>query len=102
MHGHPTTGVKNAKPPRLSSKPGPEITRLSEEYLRVRNEQMKAKNQTAQMLLAKTREELILKDLVTRQAGFLLVSLRQKILGVPDQLCRRILNLSDPAQPDAF
>ncbi len=97
MHGHPTIGVKNAKPPRLSSKPGPQI-RLSEQYLRERNEQMRSKNLTAQMLLAKARVELILRTLVEKQAAYLLVSLRQKILGVPDQLCRRIVNLSDPAQ----
>jgi hypothetical protein len=47
MHGHPTLGVKNAKP-RLSSKPGPKIGKLSEEYLRVRNEQMRTKNLAAQ------------------------------------------------------
>ena len=44
------------------------------------------------------RGELIEKDLVAKQAGFLLISLRQRILAVPDQLCRMILNLSDPAQ----
>jgi hypothetical protein len=97
MHGHPTIKVKNAKPPSLSSKPGPQI-RLSEQYLRERNEQMRSKNLTAQMLLAKARVELILRTLVEKQAAYLLVSLRQKILGVPDQLCRRIVNLSDPAQ----
>lgn len=51
MHGHPTLGVKNAKP-RLSSKPGPKIGKLSEDYLRVRNEQMRTKNLAAQMELA--------------------------------------------------
>jgi hypothetical protein len=50
------------------------------------------------MLLAKARGELILRTLVEKQAAYLLVSLRQTILGVPDQLCRRIVNLSDPAQ----
>ena len=35
MHGHPTLGVKGAKP-RLSSRPGPKIGKLSEEYLEIR------------------------------------------------------------------
>ena len=59
---------------------------------------MRSKNLTAQMLLAKARVELILRTLVEKQAAYLLVSLRQTILGVPDQLCSRIVNLSDPAQ----
>jgi hypothetical protein len=71
---------------------------LSEEYLRHRNDQMRTKNLAAQMLLAERRGELIEKRLVERQAAFLLLSLRQRILAVPDQICRRILNLSDPAQ----
>jgi hypothetical protein len=55
MHGHPTLGVKNAKP-RLSSKPGPQIGKLSEEYLTVRNAQMRTKNLAAEMQLAERRE----------------------------------------------
>ena len=98
VRGAGGAGTKKAKPPRLSSKPGPEITRLSEEYLRVRNEQMKAKNQTARMLLAKARGEVIEKTLVERQASFLLVALRQKILAVPDTLSRKLVNIPDPAQ----
>ena len=62
MHGHPTLGVKNAKP-RLSSKPGPKIGKLSEEYLEIRNAQMRTKNLTAEMQLAERREELIEKRL---------------------------------------
>ena len=75
MHSHPTLGVKNAKP-RLSSKPGPKIGKLSEEYLKIRNAQMRTKNLTAEMQLAERREELIEKRLVERQAAYLLVALR--------------------------
>jgi hypothetical protein len=57
-----------------------------------------ARRKQAELLLAKARGELILKTLVERQAAYLLVSVRQRILAVPDNLCRRILNLSDPAQ----
>jgi len=85
MHGHPTLGVKNAKP-WLSSRPDQKIGKLSEEYLRHRNDQMRTKNLAAQMLLAKRRGELIEKRLVERQAAFLLLSLRQRIVAVPDGL----------------
>jgi hypothetical protein len=94
MHGHPTLGVKNAKP-RLSSKPGPKIGKLSEEYLEIRNAQMRTKNLTAEMVLAERRGELIEKRLVERQAAFLLLSLRQRILAVPDRLARQLVNIPD-------
>jgi hypothetical protein len=97
MHGHPTLGVKNAKP-RLSSKPGPKIGKLSEEYLEIRNAQMRTKNLTAEMVLAERRGELIEKRLVERQAAYLLVALRQRILAVPHAYARRILGLSDQGQ----
>ena len=94
MHGHPVQGVKNAKP-RLSSRPGPKIGKLSEEYLRHRNEQMRTENLAAQMLLAERRGQLIEKRLVERQAAFLLLSLRQRILAVPDRLARQLVNIAD-------
>ena len=97
MHGHPTLGVKNAKP-RLSSKPGPQIGKLSEDYLRIRNAQMRTKNLAAQMQLAGRRGELIEKRSVEQQAAHLLVALRQAILNVPQTWCRRLLGLNDAAQ----
>src|SRR5258705_9759877 len=94
MHGHPVQGVKNAKP-RLSSRPSPKIGKLSEEYLRHRNEQMRTKNLAAQMLLAERRGQLIEKRLVERQAAFLLLSLRQRVLAVPDRLARQLVNVAE-------
>ena len=78
MHGHPTLGVKNAKP-RLSSKPGSRIGALSEEYLEIRNQQLRAKAFLAEMAAAVRRGELIEKRLVTTQASYLLTAMRQKI-----------------------
>ena len=94
MHGHPTLGVKNAKP-RLSSRPGPKIGKLSEDYLRVRNRQMSTKALTAEMILAQQRGELNEKRLVERQAAFLLIAMRQKILNLPQTYCRRMVGLKD-------
>jgi hypothetical protein len=86
--------VKNAKP-RLSSRSGPKIGKLSEEYLRHRNDQMRTKNLAAQMLLAERRGQLIEKKLVERQAAFLLLSLRQRVLAVPDRLARRLVGIAE-------
>ena len=77
MHGHPTLGVKGARP-RLSSRPGAQIGKLSEEYLGIRNRQMSTKALTAEMQLAERRGELIEKRLVEQQAAYLLVALRRK------------------------
>jgi hypothetical protein len=53
--------------------------------LRLRNE----------MLLAKARGELITKQLVERQAAYLLVALRQRIMSMPSTYARRMVNLPD-------
>jgi hypothetical protein len=68
----------------------------------VRNAGLKAKTQQAQMLLAKARSELILKALVERQAAFLLIQMRQKILNFPSTYARRILGLTDVNQASAI
>src|SRR4029077_18214872 len=79
MHGHPTQGVKGAKAPkpengkpRLSSRPGPRIAQLSEEYLETRNRQMAAKAFMAETEAAQRRGELISRKLVGMQAAYLL------------------------------
>jgi hypothetical protein len=88
-----TGGVKGSKP-RLKTAKG-EIPKLSREYLIHRNEAMRTKNLAAQMLLAERRGQLIEKRLVERQAAFLLLSLRQRILSVPDRLARQLVNVAE-------
>ena len=56
---------------------------------------MNTKALTAEMILAQRRGELIEKSLVTKQAAFLLLSLRQRILAVPDRLARQLVNIAD-------
>jgi hypothetical protein len=48
-----------------------------------------------EMLLAKARGELITKQLVERQAAYLLVALRQRIMSMPSTYARRMVNLPD-------
>jgi hypothetical protein len=49
----------------------------------------------SEMLLAKARGELILKELVQKQAAYLLVCFRQKLLSVPHAYAGRLLGISD-------
>jgi hypothetical protein len=101
MHRHPTQGVKGAKPrlPKTNGKPAnAEISRLSREYLEVRNVQMHAKAFMAETVAAERRGELIAKSLVEKQAAYLLVALRQKILNIPQTYARRMVGLKDAAQ----
>lgn len=89
-------GVKGVKP---RFKPAKEkLPKLSEKYLRLRNRGQRAKAQQSELLLARAREELITKELVQRQASFLLIQMRQKILNFPSTYARRILGLTDVGQ----
>ena len=88
----PTVGVKGSKPviPRFKSAKE-QIPVLSEKYLRLRNRAMSHKAMEAEWNLAVRRGQLIEKSLVERQASFLLISLRQKLLNFPAAYARRIL-----------
>ena len=56
---------------------------------------MRAKNLTAEMVLAERRGKLIEKRLVEAQAAYLLVALRQRILNIPQTYCCRMVGLTD-------
>ena len=60
-------GVKGAKPRLKLAKE--ELPELSREYLRIRNQQMRTKNLSTEMMLAERRGELIEKRLVEQQAN---------------------------------
>jgi hypothetical protein len=83
MQQHPTTGVIGGKPKTRLKTAKEQIPELSKIYLEERNQQMRHKNMAAQLDLAIRRGQLISKDLVVRQASFLMVSLRQRLLNLP-------------------
>src|SRR4029077_5609098 len=83
MQQHPTTGVIGGKPKTRLKTAKEQIPELSKIYLEERNQQMRHKNMAAQLDLAIRRGQLIFKDLVVRQASFLMVSLRQRLLNLP-------------------
>jgi hypothetical protein len=93
-------GVKGAKPRLKMAKE--QLPKLSEQYLRIRNRGQRTKAQQSELLLARAREELITKELVTKQAAFLLIQMRQKILNFPSTFARRILGLTDVNQASAI
>jgi hypothetical protein len=51
-----------------------------------------------EMLLAKARGELITKDLVEKQAAYLLIAMRQRILSIPSTYARRLVGITDQKQ----
>jgi hypothetical protein len=55
----------------------------------------KTKRMRLEMQLAVERGELIRKDLVEKQAGFLLVAMRQRAMSAPSAWSRRLLGIND-------
>ena len=99
----PVQGVKGSKPrlrrPKLPRRPEtPESAKLGEEYLRKRNALMDLKYKREAMLLAHDRDQLIERELVLHQLAYLMIPLRQKILGIPSKLGNRFGNREVPVR----
>jgi hypothetical protein len=89
MHKHPNTSYKrHQRTTRLANRQTEEIRKLSAECLTVRNQRLRAQAFSAQMLASRARGELIDKDLAGKQAQYLLINMRQKMLTAPDACCR--------------
>jgi hypothetical protein len=87
----PVQGVKGSKPrlrrSKLPRRPETaESAKLGEEYLRKRNALLDLKYKREAMLLARDRAQLIERELVLHQLAYLMIPLRQKILGIPSKL----------------
>jgi len=106
MPRHPVDGIKGGKPripglkkaesasrdTRKASKA--EISKLSKEYLEVRNRQMSAKAFMAETQANERRGQLIKKEIVVLQAGYLLVAMRERLLRLPG-MCFQQLSSSN-------
>jgi hypothetical protein len=91
----PIAGLKGIKP-RLE-KPNGKLSReeaqqLDRTYRIHRNQALQLRNHREAMLLAKSRGQLIEKNLVTLQAAYLLTALRARILAEPSSLARRLVD----------
>ena len=93
-------GIAGVKPRVSAPKPDSHLAKaesreLDSEYRIARNETLRLKNHREVMLLAKARGELILRDLVEKQAAYLLISMRQRMLAVPQAYAGRLVGLTD-------
>ena len=87
----PVQGIKGSKPrlrrPKLPRRPvTAESAKLGEEYLRKPIALLDLKYKREAMLLARDRAQLIERELVLHQLAYLMIPLRQKILGIPSKL----------------
>ena len=89
MHKHPVPNIPGGAPPRIEKRKNmlPQqqsiaVQALSLEYLRKRNRAIELKNKAQEVELALRRSTLVEKQLVERQASYLLVNLRQKLLNL--------------------
>jgi hypothetical protein len=93
----PISGLKGIKP-RLSKPAGngklsrQEAQALDREYRIHRNQSLALRNHREQMLLGKSRGELIEKKLAIMQAGYLLSSFRQHVMAEPSRLAQRLVH----------
>jgi hypothetical protein len=90
MLREPTMGVQGAEPQKRNRLKGntsqvtrDDISKLSAQYLRRRNHAIDLKSQAAEVDLAVRRGQLIFKDLAVKQASFLMIVLRQRLLNLP-------------------
>ena len=88
-------GLKGIKP-RLEKPNGKlsreEAHRLDLAYRIHRNEALQLRNHREAMLLARSRDLLVEKKLVTLQAAYVLTSLRARVLTEPSSLARRLVD----------
>ena len=102
----PTKGVKGTKPRFRPKGKTSEITRqrvseLSEEYLQARNSKLRAQAFLAEAQAKEKAGELISRELVSRQAQYIFICLRQAILNFPTRYARHVVGIADEHQAKA-
>ena len=68
---------------------------------RERTAHEKIKRLRTEMEVAVERGQLVEREVVLRQAGFIFIALKQAILGFPGRYCREMVGLTDPRQAQA-
>ena len=92
-------GVKGSKPRFKSARE--ELPSLNREYLESRNAKLKAQTFLAEAQAKEKAGELISRELVTRQAQYIFICLRQAILNFPTLYARRVVGIADEHQAKA-
>ena len=101
MHKEPTEEVRERllRPKGKTSEATREqISKLSAAYLEARNSKLRAQAFLAEAAAKEKAGELLSKDLVIRQAQYIILCLRQAILNFPSRYARHILGLNDEQQ----
>lgn len=86
---------KLPKPTPAEQKRQAEEHKANSELARERTESIRTKRLQAQLVLARSRGELISKAVAQQQAEFLIVALRQRILSIPQTYSRRLAEIAD-------
>lgn len=85
--------------------PGPERQKRRSLSAQINAERLAAqiaRRRQSEMLLAKARGELVLRELVEKQAAFLLVSLRQEIMAAPGAWAPQLVGLKTAEEAAAM
>ena len=106
MIGETVAQVKGSKPRFKPAGKASEITRqrvseLSEAYLEARNSKLRSQAFLAEAQAKEKAGELISRELVTRQAQYIFICLRQAILNFPSLYARRVVGIADEHQAKA-
>jgi hypothetical protein len=101
--GETVAQVKGAKPRFKPAGKTSEITRqrvseLSEAYLEARNAKLRSQAFLAETQAREKAGELISRELVSRQAQYIFLCLRQAVLNFPALYARRIIGITDEHQ----
>jgi hypothetical protein len=104
--GETVAQVKGAKPRFKPAGKTSELTRqrvseLSEAYLEARNAKLRSQAFLAEAQAKEKAGELISRELVTRQAQYIFICLRQAILNFPTLYARRVVGIADERQAKA-
>ncbi len=87
---------------RPSEAPARESAKLSGAYLESRNSKLRAQAFLAEAQAKEKAGELISRELVTRQAQYIFICLRQAVLNFPTRYARRVLGIADEHQAKRF
>jgi phage terminase Nu1 subunit (DNA packaging protein) len=68
---------------------------LDKDFIQAKIDLTRVREMSAKLLLAKAREELIEKELITKQATFMFTAVRQRMLAIPTSLARRLLHQTE-------
>ncbi len=98
--------MKGSKPRFRPNGKTEEITRqrvseLSEEYLQARNSKLRSQAFLVEAQAKEKAGELISRQLVSRQAQYIFICLRQAILNFPNLYARRVVGIADEHQAKA-